>query len=465
MVTIALLVMLWCLVTTPSRLEWDSKGIATGLANLIAWGHGGFEGAVEPNYFPVFQYLTGLPVALMSEPGSQRNVLRLWAFSSFFALVGTGWLLWQGGRRHASRPLAWLLVVILLSGALITYAKSTFNELPATLLTLCFTAAVIGNGGPVVSAGLFVAAALTKEIAPPLLVPFWLAGLWLRRADLGRSIVVRHATALAAAFTLSVLTHAAFNLLRFGSILNRFYLAEPHLIRPWDRRGENAVALWLAPSGGVVPFWPTIVGIVVVALVVALRQRQGAALAGSARIARLVPAAMVIATLGGLTVGLSGFFQPFGWWCWGPRLMLPWLPAALLVLVRAYPGSFNEAARLLLERRGPFAATLAFTCITAAPHVFMVIARPIAVHEFHLPDMQFPRGAPPDAPELHYMRLVYLAWLKYPPQLLVPFTHAPPLRPFIQAMAYLAAMCALLWRARTTLPRLPTSAPTAPLNT
>jgi hypothetical protein len=48
-----------------------------------------------------------------------------------------------------------------------------------------------------------------------------------------------------------------------------------------------------------------------------------------------------------LTIGLSGWWAPFGWICWGPRLMLPWIPAVLLILMRSYPGEVEAPFRAL----------------------------------------------------------------------------------------------------------------------
>ena len=46
----------------------------------------------------------------------------------------------------------------------------------------------------------------------------------------------------------------------------------------------------------------------------------------------------IVLVLAALTFGLSGWWAPFGWIAWGPRLLLPWIPACLLILLRAYPG-------------------------------------------------------------------------------------------------------------------------------
>jgi hypothetical protein len=52
-----------------------------------------------------------------------------------------------------------------------------------------------------------------------------------------------------------------------------------------------------------------------------------------------------------MTVGLSGWWAPFGWICWGPRLLLPWVPGCLLILLKAYPEECEE----VLDLRGPVA--------------------------------------------------------------------------------------------------------------
>lgn len=444
LVPLALLAVAWCLYTVPIRWEFDTQQLQLGLAELIAWARHGFVGRPQAGPFPPFQYLIGLPVALMNRDGVPINVFWVWASASLLSLGGIGWVLWRVGRRHASAAVGWLLVVVLLSGPLITYAPSTFNELPAALVTVLFTAAVVGRGGAAVSAVLFVAAALTKEIAPPLLALIWITGMVLRRAELGRAGIARHGVAMTLALAIAVAAHFGFNWIRYGSVWNLHYLAPEHLTRAWPRRAQNAVALWLAPNGGVLPFWPTLLVPVAIGAAVALSRRT------CGKLIDLFPAAAVAAMLAALTLGLSGFYQPFGWWCWGPRLMLPWLPAALLVLVRAYPRAADRVARMLLARRAVFALTAALACVAALPHLGM-LANPRAMTEFFMPDPQFPHGAPPAEVELHYSRQVFLAWRKSPPLLVRPLRRIPDAQSIAASTAFLAGIAALLWHARTTI--------------
>ncbi len=89
-----------------------------------------------------------------------------------------------------------------------------------------------------------------------------------------------------------------------------------------------SVALWLAPNGGVGWFWPLAAAVVIGLVVIAGTAARG----GAERRRRSLPAVgLVVALL--LTTGtLASWFAPFGWVAWGPRLMVPVLPAVLGLL-------------------------------------------------------------------------------------------------------------------------------------
>jgi hypothetical protein len=42
------------------------------------------------------------------------------------------------------------------------------------------------------------------------------------------------------------------------------------------------------------------------------------------------------------TLGFSKWYAPFGWIGWGPRLLLPWIPASILLLLYDYADVWKE---------------------------------------------------------------------------------------------------------------------------
>jgi len=428
----ATLFIAWYLWQVPSQWQYDSMELYRGCRGILDWMQGRSPTVGITRQFPLFQYISGVAAMWAVKRGMLVNIYVIWCTCSLLGLAGII-IVFHRVAKHMNRPaVGWAIMVIMLSGPLLMYAHCTFNELVAAFLILCFTAAVTGSTGPVVCASLFWLGGITKETAPAILAVIWIGTMWIHRSQQNRRRLLTQGIALAIALIATIATNASFNFLRYRTVWNLNYLQPHELIRPWSWRAQYCLALWLSPSGGIVMFWPTLIIPMIGVMVVALRKRQSAA-----------PAAMVAIILGGLTWGLSGWYTPFGWEAWGPRLMLPWMPAALLILLRAYPDACGRFVDLCVRDHRVFVITATISCVCALPHV-MAAAEPRVVGPFFDNDWRFPHGASPLQPEQYYAQNLYLAWQKMPPLLLRPLLYEVTPLQVTEAICFIAALLMLL---------------------
>ena len=86
-------------------------------------------------------------------------------------------------------------------------------------------------------------------------------------------------------------------------------------------------SIWFSPNGGPAFFWPAFVGLLGWII------RSFCAHRDTIQRRNWVPLIGVGLVLLGLTCGFSKWFAPFGWVAWGTRLMYPWIPSLILLLV------------------------------------------------------------------------------------------------------------------------------------
>ena len=103
------------------------------------------------------------------------------------------------------------------------------------------------------------------------------------------------------------------NEFRYGTIINHVYLDEGSA--PKRAVPINSVGLLVAPNGGIAWFWPGAAAAAIV-LIVAVARRSTPS---SVR----VGAALGIVAAGGAVLSCATWWDPYGWYSWGPRLLLP----------------------------------------------------------------------------------------------------------------------------------------------
>ncbi|MFN8040662.1 MAG: hypothetical protein U0Q07_15720 [Acidimicrobiales bacterium] len=290
--------------------------------------------ATDVNPYPLLQYLPATALAALGASDDlNRNVL-IWGNAAAIALlVG---IVVERGRRLGGVRLAVAAAVAMLTGMLLPYAGQSFGE-PLVMLAVVVVCrlAVARRATP----WLLPAAALAttgKETMFPVVVLF-AAGFALLGAERGpeAAIVVRRkAVWVLGGVGLGVAANLAFNVFRFGGTTNVQYLLEA---RPGPAAAVvNTVSLLVAPNGGLLWFWWTAVAALVVVVVAVLAPRLVAGPAADDPVDRRRLRLGALAVAAGFGVGLVslGFWWgPFGWYSWGPRLLLPFVPAVVLAAV------------------------------------------------------------------------------------------------------------------------------------
>lgn len=288
--------------------------------------------------FPLLQYL---PTAALIVVGFDDDAV-LWGLVvvSFLAFLATLALVDRAGRRMPSSTGPLLVAATLLS-PLLFYAVSPFGEMLAASLVLAAVVAAIDRR-PWATAVLVAAACLGKETMFPFVA---VLALVAARDEHDRWLPPRRLTTAVLGGALGgVLTTMAFNLFRFGTPRNLVYLRPEMRTDGLDNTANFLAAVWAAPAGGIVWFWPAAVvalaaiGAAGMALAIRGRDRDGWRSAAG-------PLAVVLVVIV-FTVGLATWFGPLGWIAWGPRLALPLLPGALVAgawAARSVLGRWTDA--------------------------------------------------------------------------------------------------------------------------
>ena len=423
----ATLFIAWYLWQMPAQWQSDSKGVYFGSQHIVDWLQGRSNAIGETGPFPLFQYISGTIAYWAVRHGIGVNIFTFWCACSLLSVAGIiGWFHYRA--RQLGRPaVGWAVMVIMLSGPLLMYAHSTFNEAVAGLLILWFADAVMGMARPVSCIVLFWLSGITKETAAPLLAVIWIGAMFIQRARLTRGRVVWHVVALLFAFVVTVATNAGWNVPRYGTVWNRQYLQPESLVHFWSWRMHFCVALWAATNGGVAVFWPAVVIVMIGVIATALWRGQS-----------VLPVVTLALFLGGLTVGLSGWFDPFGWWAWGPRLMLSWLPASLMILIRGYPDAFGKFVERCVCGRGAFAIAVVVVCLSAIPNA-LAAWDPNLFHFFTI-QWHFPHDGGRNAMEEGYGNSMYLFWQTTQPLILQPMADGITASAAYMTVGFLAAL-------------------------
>jgi hypothetical protein len=342
------------------RAEGDTVALVHGAdAARACLAHHQFTGCPNVLFFPLFQYIpaAGLGAAGLSD---SAIVLALAALSALCYLGIVAITLWIVAPR-AGKGVAAVTTAAIVAGPLLWYVPSSFGEMLAAFLLLLFLEAVLSRRSSIAVGGTLWLAGITKETALPLLIA--LGAVALLGTDRPRTLraIRPQLTGLMVGGLLVFATNTTFNVFRFSSIGNRVYLNPLYHVDGLPRRAQLAIGLWFAPNGGLLVFWPTAVLVGAVAIAYGIRRARSNA-------ARWPPL-LLVAVAGALTVGFASWFSPFGWWAWGPRLFLPWIPALVVLAVVIYPtpvAAFGRWVGSKPLRRVVAGAALA---LVALPHL------------------------------------------------------------------------------------------------
>jgi hypothetical protein len=285
--------------------------------------------------WPLLQHIPDLiAIGLGADRHATRSrALELLGVAGIVLAVGAAWFAFVRARQ---RTLFWAFMVVLFSGPLLWYGRTTFGEALAAGLLVAFVAATAAPASPLLVALAATGAAWTKETTYPFLVVLGAMALLAARRRTGTPIR-GHLLAGAAGLALAIVAASLFNVVRYGKVISPNFSESQLHTTGVLRKLDYAAAVLVSPSGGMVVFWLVASMLVLAAVVVALGRGDRFERGG---------AVTVVAVVAALALGFASWWTPFGWGAYGNRLFVPWgLPLALLVLV-----TYGELLRPLVGR-------------------------------------------------------------------------------------------------------------------
>ncbi len=354
-VTLASLALVGLLVGKPfvESDTWELIQGADGLLRCLAYGAA--DGCPTAGKFAPLQLLIAVPLRALDVPHPWVGRVLAWlSAAAFLGLLRLTWVLLA----PRSRRVALGAGALLISGLPLHFATHSFVELPAAFLMAWLAVGwLTGRAGTVGVAALL--AALTKETAAPFIV--LLLAVCAVVAPHPRRQALRLGAHAAVGLGVAVALSAALNVYRFGGPLNTMYATEASWgpdtavwLRTW-------AALWLAPNGGLVFFFPGLV-----ALLVALPWAVGPD-------RRWAPGLAVFGLLLAVTAALAHWWAPFGWWCFGQRLSVPFLPVAVLLLCVSYGSAYERALGALTATPARRSGTAVVVAVLGLPFVASLV--------------------------------------------------------------------------------------------
>ena len=272
--------------------------------------------------FAIMQNIPALAGVALGK--TDDTIYRVLSRGSVLAIAGLTLLAGLVGRRVCGVMGATLGSAIVLSGPFLYYDATTWGEPVGALFLALPIAALIVRCNVILVAVASVLAAITKDVAPVTVILLAGAILAARFGTDPRAVTLRRAVAVAVGSMLGAMLTAGFNYFRYGVFHNAFYIDEVPRPPLGGFVAKAFGALWFSPSGGVIPYWPSMVVLLIVLAMSVLAIR---AASWNMRVAHLALLAAVVFN----TAILASFVAPFGWIAWGPRLMLPFLLPALFV--------------------------------------------------------------------------------------------------------------------------------------
>jgi hypothetical protein len=301
-------------------LESDTHRLLLGLPALRnciekgLWGH--CKGA---SYFGLLQHIPAWIGFVLSRDLPRTGfALCILSLVSVFASAGTGFLI----LRKVSGTASHLWILLLVSSPLLYYCNHSFSEPLAALLNLLFVALAVTSKQKWLMFVVAFFAGLSKETTPLLLLPLLAVALVFRRRNDSRERILAAGAFSAWGLLLSALANDWLNLVRYGTWSNAFYSRDILRVHDLGIAARFFAAAWVSPSGGLLFFWPAFTILLVSLCAAAICRRA------------LDP--LLWLSLGALCVpslALAFWHSPFGWICWGDRLLLAWIPAVILLLL------------------------------------------------------------------------------------------------------------------------------------
>ncbi len=421
------------------RFEGDTRALLSGSkAALGCLLEGRFAACPDVQHFPLFQYLPG--IVLQSFGIGDRALLIVFTLASSIFFFGLLAMFISAFTQSKTPALGTIGVLVLLGSPLLWYAFSTFNEVTAGFLAVLLLYLILKGSSSIYIFVAFVAASITKEIAFPFLL--LLSFLVLQFGGLSNTRVARVRTSILSGAIVAFILNSAFNWFRFGTVINLSNFQRKFMVPSIFQKLSSGFAIWFSPNGGLFFFWPCFVilffGCLWVACVRGVKRPVNIGI-------------LVIALF--LTVGFSSWYAPMGWVAWGPRLILPWIPALLFVIFLFF-GEWVSHFSLKLTATQPRAIMTAVIVGVMTLPQLLVLFVPHVLDGFFKNDSFCPGTAYVDQPDYYYRCLNYRFWEKKPFLIFGVFDSLSKPIVLIHSLIYFIGILSLVFSIRNQISRL-----------
>jgi hypothetical protein len=331
---------------------------------------------------------------------------------SFLVMVEVGFDHLRRVRSAGAVPYFWVLCLV--ASPMVVYAFGVVIEPVVAALTLLFTVALLRGWPAAVTFGLGLLIGIGKETNPVLLLAL-IGIIHFSGPTIAPSACKHSAKAGVAGVLVAALADSAFNLARFDTWYNAFYARSEWVVHDPRTYLSFLGGIWLSPNAGILWHWPAfsvLMAVGIPAVMVTVREAGG----GVPRPIRLLTLTLGFVIM--ITLGLARWYAPFGWLCWSNRLILPWMPSILLLMLTALStGAAAEALeaslagpRRLVVHATMFVLALPHVLLTQNPHLYIYVCRPTDAH--------------PELPELlnmdyYYECMTNYIWFHYDSVLLI----------------------------------------------
>jgi hypothetical protein len=386
---LAFLIRLCLFVVNAPFIEGDTSLLVNKETSAIrrCLSEGYFSGCPGSGDFPLLQNVPSLVLSYLGVSG--QAILHTLAYLSFLSFVGSILLIYWTLKRKASVALAITGALITITSPLLWYSHSTFGEMAAAFLILAFTSACLMRAPSWLTTALFVFAGSTKEIAFPFLVAVGLLCLYAESPTRERKT---RAAALIAAAGLTIGVTVAFNYFRFGTLFNGSYASNLNIVPAFRLQLSFFMGMWFSPNGGLALFWPSFMLLYLAVLGAALlriartKSSEQNIRSGQEDLRFYAPLVAITAILFLLSAGFARWYTPLGGFAWGPRYMLPWIPALSLLLIYFYRDELSGILRLILHRRVGLVLSALVIFVVSVPQFSILFGEFVLAKIFAYPE-------------------------------------------------------------------------------
>jgi hypothetical protein len=305
-----------------------------------------------------------------------------------------------GGKKGA--VLGLLLIV---SGYMLWYMASTFNEANAFTLFSLLALSIIDKWKYSYTAILAFLCTLTKEINPIIILYIITLSVVVtqERLNLNKYFFINFINNYKYSIIFVIfggLINALFNYFRFQSFKN-IVILNPIFITPSKYAGDLFIYLFFSPSGGLLFVWLSLISFIIFGLFICKNYRK-------------ILVLFTVLPLILINWGFAHWFSPFGAIAWGPRLTLPYLGAIGVILLFIVIPSLIHITDNSKKYLG-FLLILVVSYVSAMPNIAASLDSPNLLNLIYSPTKTIieaniqpftVQSVPPDL----YMKAVFEVW-------------------------------------------------------